>query len=52
MKRINNHQVTLKPQDLLVALKLALPRQESASYAELAKALGLSPPKSTQVLGA
>jgi hypothetical protein len=42
MKRINNHQVSLKPQDLLVALKLALPRQESASYAELAKALGLS----------
>jgi hypothetical protein len=52
MKRINNHQVTLKSQALLVALKLALRRQESPSYAELAKALGRLPPKSTQVLGA
>jgi hypothetical protein len=42
MKRATNHQVTLKPQDLLVALKLALPGQKSAPYAELAKVLGMS----------
>ena len=42
MKRIVNHQLTLKPQDLLVALKLALPDQKSAPYAELAVALGMS----------
>ncbi len=42
MKRIVNRQVTLKPQDLLVALKLALPGQKPAPYAELAEALGMS----------
>lgn len=42
MKRIVNRQVTLKPQDLLVALKLALPGQKPAPYAELAETLGMS----------
>jgi DNA-binding Lrp family transcriptional regulator len=42
MKRIINRQITLKPQDLLVALKLALPGQKPAPYADLAEALGMS----------
>ena len=42
MKRIVNRQVTLKPQDLFVALKLALAGQKPAPYAELAAALGMS----------
>lgn len=42
MKRSINRQVTLKPQDLLVALKLAVLGQKSAPYAELAMALGMS----------
>ncbi|HXE04788.1 MAG TPA: AsnC family protein [Bryobacteraceae bacterium] len=42
MKRIFNRQMTLKPQDLLVALKLALPGRKPAPYADLAEALGMS----------
>src|SRR6266850_8385551 len=42
MKRVKNHQVALKPQDLLVALKLALPGHKPAPYAILALALGMS----------
>ena len=42
MKRIVNRQLTLKPQDLFVALKLALAGQKPAPYAELAAALGMS----------
>ncbi len=42
LKRIVNLQVALKPQDLLVALKLALSGQKTAPYADLAKSLGMS----------
>jgi hypothetical protein len=42
MRRVTNRQVTLKPQDLLVALKLAQPGRTPAPYVELAEALGLS----------
>jgi hypothetical protein len=37
-----NQQVTLKPQDLVVALKLALARDQPFTYASLAKELGMS----------
>lgn len=42
MKRKLNHQVTLKPQDLMVALKLTTLGEQLTSYAGLAEALGLS----------
>jgi hypothetical protein len=42
LKRIVNLQVALKPQDLLVALKLALSGQKTAPYADLAESLGMS----------
>lgn len=38
----SNKQVTLKPQDLLVALKIFCKRQQSFTYIELAKELGMS----------
>jgi len=42
MKRRINHQVTLKPQDLVVLLKLVSLREKSATYGELAESLGMS----------
>lgn len=43
MRRAGRKQWTLKPQDLAVALKLLLLRGESMSYADLARAMRLSP---------
>ncbi len=42
MKRKLNHQVTLKPQDLMVLLKLLALGDKAATYGELAEALGMS----------
>ncbi len=42
MKRKSNQQVMLKPQDLMVLLKLLVVGQGSATYGELAEALGMS----------
>ena len=42
MKRNINHQVTLKPQDLMVLLKLVSRGEKSATYGELAESLGMS----------
>lgn len=42
MPRLNNKQIALKPQDLVVALKLAIPERSGRSYAELAAALAMS----------
>ena len=42
MKRISNHQVALKPQDLMVLLKLLALGDKQATYCEMAKALGMS----------
>lgn len=43
MQRAARKQWTLKPQDLAVALKLLLLKDENLSYAALAKAMRLSP---------
>lgn len=42
MKRKINQQVTLKPQDLLVLLKLVCLGEKSATYGEIAESLGMS----------
>ncbi len=42
MKRKLNQQVTLKPQDLMVLLKLHAVGERQATYGELAAALGMS----------
>jgi len=42
MARPDNRQITLKPQDLLVALKLVARKGRKYSYAELSDELGLS----------
>ena len=42
MKRKINHQLTLKPQDLMVLLKLVSLGKNTATYGELAEALGMS----------
>ena len=42
MKRRSNHQVVLKPQDLMVLLKLLALGDGPTTYNELAKALGMS----------
>lgn len=42
MKRKVNQQVTLKPQDLVVLLKLVSLGEKSATYGELAELLGMS----------
>jgi hypothetical protein len=42
MKRNTNQQVTLKPQDLVVMLKLVAQGDRRATYSELGKALGMS----------
>jgi hypothetical protein len=42
MKRTRNHQLTLKPQDLVVLLKLVSLGEKSATYGELAESLGMS----------
>src|SRR5688572_14699643 len=42
MDRKLNQQVMLKPQDLMVLLKLIAAGEKSATYGELAKALGMS----------
>lgn len=42
MKKKINHQVTLKPQDLMVLLKLLAVGEKSNTYSSLADALGVS----------
>jgi hypothetical protein len=42
MKRKTNQQLTLKPQDLMVLLKLTAVGDNPTSYSELAKTLGMS----------
>jgi hypothetical protein len=42
MKRKINHQLTLKPQDLMVLLKLISLGEKPATYGELAESLGMS----------
>jgi hypothetical protein len=42
VKRKINHQVTLKPQDLMVLLKLLAVGEESNTYSSLSDALGVS----------
>jgi hypothetical protein len=42
MKRNINHQLTLKPQDLVVLLKLVSLGEKFATYGELAESLGMS----------
>jgi hypothetical protein len=42
MKRNINHQLTLKPQDLMVLLKLVSLGAKPATYGELAESLGMS----------
>jgi predicted transcriptional regulator len=42
MNRKINHQVTLKPQDLMVLLKLVTSANKPATYGELSKSLGMS----------
>ena len=42
MKRKINHQITLKPQDLMVLLKLVSLGEKPATYGELAESLGMS----------
>ncbi len=42
MKRKINHQLTLKPQDLMVLLKLVSLGKNTATYGGLAEALGMS----------
>lgn len=42
MKRKINHQLALKPQDLMVLLKLLSLQGEKATYSELAQSLGMS----------
>lgn len=42
MKRKINHQLTLKPQDLVVLLKLVSLGDKSTPYGELAESLGMS----------
>ena len=42
MKRHINHQLTLKPQDLMVLLKLVSLGAKSPTYGELAESLGMS----------
>jgi hypothetical protein len=43
MQRVSNHQIALKPQDLMALLKLADLRGEPESYERLAASLGMSP---------
>lgn len=42
MKRTINHQLTLKPQDLVVLLKLVSGGEKPTTYGELAESLGMS----------
>jgi hypothetical protein len=42
VKRAINHQIALKPQDLLVALKILLSGRKPVPYAGLAESLGMS----------
>jgi hypothetical protein len=42
MQRVSNHQIALKPQDLMVLLKLAGSQGNSLTYERLGKALGMS----------
>jgi hypothetical protein len=42
MKRAINHQLTLKPQDIIVLLKLVSLGEKQAKYGELAESLGMS----------
>jgi hypothetical protein len=42
MKRISNRQIALKPQDLMVLLKLAALNGKPTTYGELAEVLGMS----------
>jgi len=42
MKRLSNHQVTLKPQDLVVLLKLATVGEKTRTFSELASDLVMS----------
>ena len=43
MKRISNRQPSLKPQDLMVALKLLVLGSTATTYVELGQALGMAP---------
>jgi hypothetical protein len=42
MHRVSNHQIALKPQDLMVLLKLSGSPQNGLTYERLSKALGMS----------
>ena len=43
MSRIKNYQVALKPQDVVLLLKIALNRRAKFGYATVARALFVSP---------
>jgi hypothetical protein len=43
MNRISNRQTALKPQDLMVVLKLFVSSGKSTTYSELGETLGMSP---------